>query len=60
MRTAERDQVVSVRLSIDEKRRLEVFAHERDLRLGQACRQFINKSLAAGSAQDEPHDDRAA
>lgn len=45
LQSPERDQVVSVRLSIEEKRRLEVFARERDLKLGQACRQFLNRAL---------------
>ncbi len=41
----ERDQVVSVWLSIEEKRRLVEVAQAQDQRVGQLARRFINAAL---------------
>jgi len=53
----ERDQVVSVWLSVEEKRRLVEVAQAQDQRVGQLARRFINAAL---STQEEPRDGRAA
>jgi len=56
----ERSEVVTVRLSRSEKDRLQEFAIARDLRVGQALRQFVNERLGVIGTQEEPRDGRAA
>lgn len=55
-----RDVGVLVRLTRQERERLQEFALRRDLFAGQALRLILNERLAATSAQDEPRDGRAA
>lgn len=56
-----RDAGVLIRLTQEERRRLQEFALRQDLHAGQAARQILNERLATASAEaDGPRDGRAA
>ncbi len=50
-----RDESVLVRLTKTEQARLQEYALRRDLRCGQAARQFINERLTAEEAETPCH-----
>lgn len=57
----ERDQAVTIRLSVAEKERLAQVAIARDVRVGQLVRQIVNQHLTAtGTETEGPRDGRAA
>lgn len=55
-----RDAPILIRLTQEERRRLQEFALRQDLHAGQAARWILNERLATASAEDTPRDDRAA
>ncbi len=61
LQAPERDQAVTIRLSVAEKERLSRVAIARDVRVGQLVRQIVNQHLTATGTQTEgPHDGRVA
>jgi len=56
-----RDAPILVRLTQEERKRLQEFALRRDLHAGQAARWILNERLGTANADtDGPHDGRAA
>lgn len=61
LRPPARESAITVRLSVEERQKLERYAHDHDLRFAQAIRRWIREELPVQTTETEgPHDGRAA